>query len=571
MIIAMGKITNMIKNFKSGQTFGNVKSFFNGEKTTRTFRSNASNFSYVQPDSIRIIFTSGSALKFNGGTKLYNLWVKLLRSQGYQAYLATVDGQYDQWLNNHQPVIDYDTVNDFKRQGLDIRLVTAWLDIPRFDSILGDGQFFYFDAELRWTLQFKKNLERFLKNGQIAGIGTHSRYIQSWYMAELGIKPILINEWSDQTIFYQSPEIRVKNRIGYMIECAEDEEIVRFLQKKCLCSQIPVEIVRLQGAQETDLAQEMRQVDIFIGLNQGKHPLWGEGCPRTQQEALHSGCVLVAFDVLGNREYLYDGWTGLLVQPGDFEGLWNAIEFLLKHEDQKEKLRENGMALVGALFGEEGKIKLVKKFLRFDGMTKQDLTSIFPSPFWLGEHEIPFLAKQAANAKKTIVELGCAYGGSTTIFLLNKLPSAHVYSIDPFVPDSIGSFRASERDCRFSVKTALHNAKKSDLINDWTLICDYSDNVFQTWDKKIDLLFIDGSHRYEDVKQDFEQWSRHLSREGTILVHDSCKDNLQEDPLDKVFSWGWAGPTKLVNEISCQSDFKISERVYSISSIKKRE
>jgi glycosyltransferase involved in cell wall biosynthesis len=185
-------------------------------------------------------------------------------------------------------------------------------------------------------------------------------------MAEFGIKPILINEWSDQTIFYPSPEIRVKNRIGYMIDCAEDEKVVRFLQRKCLHSQIPVDIVRVQDAQEIDLAQTMRQLDIFIGLNQGKHPLWGEGCPRTQQEAMHSGCVLVAFDVLGNREYLYDDWTGLLVQPRDLEGLWNAIEFLLKHEDQKENLRANGMALARALFGEEGKIKLISNLLHLE-------------------------------------------------------------------------------------------------------------------------------------------------------------------------------------------------------------
>jgi predicted O-methyltransferase YrrM len=201
-------------------------------------------------------------------------------------------------------------------------------------------------------------------------------------------------------------------------------------------------------------------------------------------------------------------------------------------------------------------------------MTKKDLTAIFPSPFWLAETEIPYLAKQAATARDTIVEIGCAYGGSTTVFLLNKPPSAHVYSIDPFVPDSGGSFRANERDCRLAVKTTLDRVKKSNLINDWTLICDYSYNVFQKWNKKIDLLFIDGSHLYDDVKRDFEQWSNHLSTNGVILLHDSCKDNLQEDPQDNVFSCGWAGPTKLVNEISSKPNFKINERVYSITSIK---
>jgi O-antigen biosynthesis protein len=39
-------------------------------------------------------------------------------------------------------------------------------------------------------------------------------------------------------------------------------------------------------------------------------------------------------------------------------------------------------------------------------------------------------------------------------------------------------------------------------------------------DASVDLLHIDGSHRYEDIKQDFEHWLPKLSGQGIILLHD---------------------------------------------------
>jgi len=97
------------------------------------------------------------------------------------------------------------------------------------------------------------------------------------------------------------------------------------------------------------------------------------------------------------------------------------------------------------------------------------------------------------------------------------------------------------------------------------LIKNYSHEVVKEWNKKIDLLFIDGGHLYEDVKRDFEQWSRFLTPDGRILLHDSRKDNYEDDPEDRVFSRGWDGPTRLADKLRMSGDFEVVDVSYSIT------
>ena len=67
--------------------------------------------------------------------------------------------------------------------------------------------------------------------------------------------------------------------------------------------------------------------------------------------------------------------------------------------------------------------------------------------------------------------------------------------------------------------------EKLHLQNYMTLIEGTFDEIAKTWDKEIDILHIDGSHHYEDVKNDFETWSKFVSDNGIILLHDTCIDN----------------------------------------------
>ena len=87
-------------------------------------------------------------------------------------------------------------------------------------------------------------------------------------------------------------------------------------------------------------------------------------------------------------------------------------------------------------------------------------------------------------------------------------------------------------------------------------------NFFVKEDIKIDYLHIDAGHTYEDVKQDFDLYSKLLSPNGIISIHDTDEsfekelivtDEIKKDDHQEITN----GPSKLVKELSDDSDWEI--------------
>lgn len=93
---------------------------------------------------------------------------------------------------------------------------------------------------------------------------------------------------------------------------------------------------------------------------------------------------------------------------------------------------------------------------------------------------------------------------------------------------------------------------------------DYSYNIVKNWQYKFDFIWIDGDHRYEAVKRDFEDWFSLLEPNGIIAFHDSAPVTSIPDSFE-----GWPGPTKLVNEIKENRDLKYIETIDTLTIFKK--
>ena len=117
----------------------------------------------------------------------------------------------------------------------------------------------------------------------------------------------------------------------------------------------------------------------------------------------------------------------------------------------------------------------------------------------------------AKQCKFGIVELGVLYGETSKI-LGEANADILVYGIDPIIPDSMNKKLIGNID---QIKNNTDHLKNFIFIND------YSFNAVNDWDKNFDYIFIDASHRYDDVKKDFESWFLKLHSNGFVSLHRS--------------------------------------------------
>ncbi len=84
----------------------------------------------------------------------------------------------------------------------------------------------------------------------------------------------------------------------------------------------------------------------------GQITSYGEGLPRSLLEAAACGLPIVTTDVSGCREIVTHGVNGLLVPPKDPTALANAIEYLVEHPEERQRMGATGRARVLAKFDE---------------------------------------------------------------------------------------------------------------------------------------------------------------------------------------------------------------------------
>lgn len=164
------------------------------------------------------------------------------------------------------------------------------------------------------------------------------------------------------------------------------------------------------------------------------------------------------------------------------------------------------------------------------------------------------LAHYSSTAVDNIVEIGSAFGASSSILLAHCPPTARVHSIDPFVQDSMEPFRATEEQCARNVASVLQAVGRLDAMERWHRRMDFSFNVATNWSDPIDLIFIDGDHRYEMVKRDFDDWVQWVKVGGLLMLHDSRK---REGSAPERYDMGWDGPTQLATEL--KADTRLSQ------------
>ncbi len=144
---------------------------------------------------------------------------------------------------------------------------------------------------------------------------------------------------------------------------------------------------------------------------------------------------------------------------------------------------------------------------------------------WLseGQGRSLFDAAAACGPNGRIVEIGSFRGRSTIVLALAAPAGASVIAIDPHAgtdrgPQEIGGFEAEAGDDHVVFQANLRAARVTDRV---THIREFSDRALGIVTGEVDVLYIDGAHRYRPARADIRQWGARVRPGGSLLIHDS--------------------------------------------------
>jgi predicted O-methyltransferase YrrM len=147
-------------------------------------------------------------------------------------------------------------------------------------------------------------------------------------------------------------------------------------------------------------------------------------------------------------------------------------------------------------------------------------------PGWLTDEEGQALFELARDCSGTgvIVEIGSWKGKSTICLGLGSRAGrgVRIFAVDPHADYRHGEF-----------KDNVERAGIGDLV---TPVKGLSQQVVSDFDQPIELLFVDGSHDEELVREDFDKWVPKVVEGGVVAFHDTTwHDGPRKVVAEKIF------------------------------------
>jgi predicted O-methyltransferase YrrM len=122
-----------------------------------------------------------------------------------------------------------------------------------------------------------------------------------------------------------------------------------------------------------------------------------------------------------------------------------------------------------------------------------------------------------------VVEIG-SYQGRSTVILASAVPEdATVTAIDPHAGTDRGPQEISGKETEAEQDSRIfqENLERAGIRDRVTYLRHWSQDALAEVDGRIDLLYIDGAHRYRPAKMDIDTWSERVAPGGVLLIHDS--------------------------------------------------
>jgi len=318
----------------------------------------------VRP-SVFVSYATDEGLKgshrYCGGEKLLNNLVLLLRRHNYDAYMVSLDGAHSNWLVEHAPFL---SLQEFIRRAAtakSVRCVTSWVLADAF--LERCPKFYFWDQELATTTRSQfPTLARLMRGRRILATAGLNRSIQAWHMAIFERRTSLLRTLVDERHWKPDETRRLPHRVGYMDEGALTVAFVETIKRITLAKGLDLEFFRLEGV-EDEIIRGMQTCSVFLALNVGKSPLWGEGGPMTPHEAMACGTVPICFDMNGPWELIQQDYNGVVLPKIRPELMAGELVRIYSELGRIEFLRNNALAVFRTSHNMESRWPSVREFL----------------------------------------------------------------------------------------------------------------------------------------------------------------------------------------------------------------
>lgn len=160
-----------------------------------------------------------------------------------------------------------------------------------------------------------------------------------------------------------------------------------------------------------------------------------------------------------------------------------------------------------------------------DAQLEEILRGIEAVDGWLTDAQATRLFEAARRVPEgaLIVEIG-SFRGRSTIVLASAAPGgAQVVAIDPHAGNDRGpqELRGFEAEASEDHEVFHTNLRAAGVDGRVTHLRCFSDAAHPDVDGSIDLLYVDGAHRFGPARRDIVGWGARVADGGTVLIHDS--------------------------------------------------
>ncbi len=149
--------------------------------------------------------------------------------------------------------------------------------------------------------------------------------------------------WSGRMLDWKHPEIAVRvaaflkaEKYDFEMKIVGSGEM-QYVIRKMVQELALQDCVQIEDAVTPEIVRSyMEKANIFL-FTSNRNEGWGA----TLNEAMNSGCAVIANHMIGAVPYLLNELNGVIYQDGDFKGLCRKVEWLIKHEEEREQIGKN--------------------------------------------------------------------------------------------------------------------------------------------------------------------------------------------------------------------------------------